>query len=252
MIIWFSGTGNSRLVAEGLSDYLKDSSLVRITADTPDLLSVSEEESVVWVFPVYSWGVPPVVRNYIRRVTIVGGARHFMVCTCGDDCGLTYIMWRRLIRRRGWCAGGGFSVEMPNTYVSLPGFDVDCPEVMRKKLDSCGERIRFIGRAIRVGARIDTTVRGKFAWVKTKIIYPFFMRFLMSPKPFHHTDACVECGKCARICPLGNISIVKDGPKWGKNCAGCLACYHVCPHNAVQYGNRTRGKGHYICPEKVV
>lgn len=252
MIIWFSGTGNSRLVAEGLSDCLRDSSLVRINADAPDVLSVPEGESVIWVFPVYSWGVPPVVRKYIRRLTINGGARHFMVCTCGDDCGLTYDMWRKLIRRRGWCAGGGFSVEMPNTYVSLPGFDVDSPEVVRKKLDACGERIKIVGRAIRVGSRIDTTVRGKFAWFKTRIIYPFFMRFLMSPKPFHYTDACVECGKCVRICPLGNIVMEKAGPKWGKDCAGCLACYHVCPHYAVQYGKRTRGKGHYICPEKLV
>ncbi len=135
--------------------------------------------------------------------------------------------------------------------MSLPGFDVDSPELTKRKLDSAGESIKAAGRAIRVGARIDTTVKGRFAWFKTRVIYPFFMRFLMSPKPFHHTDACVECGKCMRICPMRNIVLEKNGPEWGDNCAGCLACYHVCPHDAVQYGNRTRGKGHYICPKSV-
>lgn len=251
MIIWFSGTGNSRLVAYGLSKCLGDESLVRIDSHVTKEINASKDEAIVWVFPVYSWGVPPVVKDYIREVKLEGGKRHFMVCTCGDDCGLTYEMWRKLIRKRGWIAGGGFSVEMPNTYVSLPGFDVDSPAVARRKLNDSHKRIAEVARAVRVGSRIDTTVKGKFAWFKTKVIYPFFMRFLMSPKPFHHTDACVECGKCVRICPLENTKMDADGPAWGENCAGCLACYHVCPHNAVQYGNRTKGKGHYICPEKV-
>lgn len=38
-------------------------------------------------------------------------------------------------------------------------------------------------------------------------------------------------------------------PVWGKNCTACLACYHVCPQHAVQYGKKTKGKGHYFNPD---
>lgn len=248
MIIWFSGTGNSQLVANSLGKLLGDGNVVQINTDTPDKLICADSEKIVWVFPVYSWGVPPVVRNYIRRVEIKGGHKHFMVCTCGDDCGLTYQMWKTEIHRRGWSCGGGFSVRMPNTYVSFPGFDVDSPELAALKLNSAPDKINYIARAIRVHSRVDATIKGRFAWFKTRIIYPFFMRFLMSPKPFKHTSACVECGKCAKICPMNNIWM-ENGPCWGKNCAGCLACYHVCPQNAVRYGSMTKGKGHYIAPK---
>lgn len=252
MIIWFSGTGNSRIVAKLLGKKLGDDTFIRIDSDAPEYLHCGADEKIVWVFPVYSWGVPPAVRKYIREVQIDGGTRHFMVCTCGDDCGLTYEMWRKEIRNRGWSCGGGFSVQMPNTYVSLPGFDVDNSDLAMSKLKSASEKIDYVERAIRVGSRVDATVRGRFAWLKTRIIYPLFMRFLMSPRPFRHTSACVECGKCASICPMRNITIANGGPYWGKNCAGCLACYHACPQNAVQYGCRTKGKGHYLAPERLL
>jgi len=37
-------------------------------------------------------------------------------------------------------------------------------------------------------------------------------------------------------------------PVWGMDCTSCLACYHVCPQHAVQYGKRTKDKGQYFNP----
>ena len=34
----------------------------------------------------------------------------------------------------------------------------------------------------------------------------------------------------------------------GMDCTSCLACYHVCPKHAVQYGRRTKRKGQYLNP----
>lgn len=246
MIVYFSGTGNSLAVAKELSRLLGDSNIHSIVNIN---YIPSADEPIVWVFPVYSWGVPPVVRRHIKELKLDGHiGPHYMVCTCGDDCGLTYEMWRRDIRRRGWLARGGWSVEMPNTYVSLPGFDVDPAEKAQMKIAAMPERVKEIARAIRVGSRVEDTVRGAFPWFKTRICYPFFTRFLMSPRPFHSTEACIGCSKCARACPMKNIAMVDDRPQWGKNCAGCLACYHVCPQHAVAYGRRTANKGQYKNP----
>ena len=37
---------------------------------------------------------------------------------------------------------------------------------------------------------------------------------------------------------------------WGMDCTSCLACYHVCPQHAVQYGKRTKDKGQYFNPNQ--
>lgn len=243
-----------------------DEKIIEVGHEAPYSLSPASGERIIWVFPVYSWGVPPVVRKYIKKVEInpetaaeSDGSnkrnKHYMVCTCGDDVGLTHKEWRRLIRKRGWRAVATFSVQMPNTYVLLPGFDVDSATVADEKLSKAPARIRAIARAIRHEARVDDVVRGGVPWIKSKILRPLFKTFLMSPKPFHYTDKCVGCGKCASQCPMDNIIMSKDGsykrPEWGKNCALCLGCYHICPHHAVAYGHATEKKGQYSGPQGV-
>lgn len=43
---------------------------------------------------------------------------------------------------------------------------------------------------------------------------------------------------------MNNIKVT-DRPVWGDNCTQCLACYHICPVHAVEYGKVTAKKGQY-------
>ena len=244
MIFCFSGTGNSRWIAETLARDLKDK-VIMINNDC-ERCDVSAGERILWVFPIYSWGLPSVVKTYIRNIKLNNdGTTHYMVCSCGDDIGLAHRQWRKEITRRGWEAMASYSVIMPNTYTLMKGFDVDSKELEQKKLSDAPTRIAEIASKIATSSNSDDVVRGSWAWVKTAIIYPYFKRYCMSPRPFHATDKCVGCGKCAKTCPLNNISMNDSRPQWSKNCAQCLRCYHICPHHAVAYGNATKGKGQY-------
>lgn len=254
MIVYFTGSGNSRDVARRLSAILGDTDIVELSGEVLRRMEIKAAQpckAVVWVFPVYSWGVPPVVSRFIRQAKITGitAARHHMVATCGDDAGLTASQWRKLIRKRGWTPVSASTVIMPNTYTLMKGFDVDPDDLARQKLDESQSQVAEIARLIKNEEATDFVTKGKYAWFKSKIIYPWFTRFAMSPKPFHATDTCTRCGLCARSCPLGNISMNEDRhPCWDNNCALCLRCYHICPAAAVQYGKATRGKGRYLNP----
>ena len=135
---------------------------------------------------------------------------------------------------------------MPNTYVSLPGFDVDDKEVEQMKIRNATERIKFIGHEIELRTQMKTfnCHEGAFPILKTYIIRPLFNAFLMSPQYFQASGACVSCGICEKKCPTKNIKI-KEKPHWGTKCTHCLACYHACPLHAIQYGKRTTNKGQY-------
>lgn len=244
MIICFSGTGNSRAVAVELGRFVHGG-FREINAaffDNP-VVDLRGDKTVVWVFPVYSWGVPPVVRNAMKTIRFDSNdAVHHAVMTCGDDAGYAGKMFQADLRRRGFRPGGLSTVIMPNTYVCMKGFDVDSPDVVRKKIAAMPARVAAIAADL---GGVDV-VRGKYPFVKTRLVYPWFVRHAMNPAGFHATDQCIGCGRCAGVCPMQNIAMNDRQPVWRDNCAFCLECYHICPRHAVAYKNATEHKGQYL------
>lgn len=251
MILYFSGTGNSADVATRLASLTADTAIPLTTATTA-LPTLSAPARVVWVFPVHCWGVPPFVLSIIDTISVPDRTvPHHLVLTCGDDCGLADRMWRSAMARRGLPTLGAFTVIMPNTYIPLPGFDVDPPALRDSKLASSVGRVASIASLLphlESAALTHTDVkRGATPWLKTRIIYPPFMRWAVKPSRFKVSDACTGCGRCSRICPMANITIAGRHPSWGPDCTGCLACYHACPAHAISYGP-TASKGQYLNP----
>lgn len=252
MIIFFSGTGNSHFVARELGKLLNEEDILHLNGeilyDPSKSHLKTEDKRIIWVFPTYSWGVPPVIKRYINECYFEGAdtAQHYMVTTCGDDIGESASQWRKLIANRNWIAANAYSVIMPNTYVLMKGFDVDSPELAAQKLKNAPSRIKEIADRINKKIEGDSLIKGSWPYIKTAIVYPYFVRFCMSPKPFRTNANCNGCGKCVRACPMDNITMGAKCPQWHDRCALCLRCYHICPNDAVEYGNATKDKGQYF------
>ena len=249
MIFYFSGTGNSKWIAEQFARVLDDT-LVFI----PEALrhgqfefSLDMDERIGFIFPIYSWGPPAIVLHFIQQLSLLGYQRQYMyfICSCGDDVGLTQQVFEKTVSMKGWSCNAGYSVIMPNSYVLLPGFDVDSQEVEARKLENAKRMVPEL--VSKIGQRKEefSLIEGSVPFVKTRIIRPLFNRYQMSPKKFYATDACIGCKCCEKVCPIGNVSVNGKKPEWGMECTACLACYHVCPQQALQYGNRTKKKGQY-------
>lgn len=255
MIYYYSGTGNTRYVAHSLAGHLGME-----VRNIPDCNVMSERftgKSLGILFPVYSWGVPPIVARFIRELpesfvseVIRQGADVWVVMTCGDDVAETPQMITSMLAKRGLHVRSIQSIVMPNNYVILPGFDIDPHSVATQKLINAPGRIKTIAERIAGGYQGTDVARLKFSWLKTHVVYPLFLRFGISPRRWAGSKDCNGCGKCAAVCPAKNITMSDTGPKWESNCISCLACYHYCPQKAVHYGKATTGKGHYHCPLK--
>ena len=255
MIIYFSGTGNTRHCAEYLAQALGDTLLsldaTMLRRPAEATIDSGGEERIIWMFPTYSWGIPEKIATLMREATLTDNAHHataWMVTTCGDDIGRTAAQWRGIMHRRGLTTAAAFSVIMPNTYTFMKGYDTDPAELEQQKLAASSATLDNIARAIAAGnATADVVTEGRFPWIKTAIVRPYFNRFCTSPKPFHSSDACTRCGLCARTCPMDNIAMTgADGkPAWDNECMLCTRCYHICPTHAVEYGRQTAGKGQY-------
>ena len=253
MIFYFSGEGNTAFAAKTLAEELKEP--LHFIPDTNAALENFEGKSLGFMFPIYSWGIPPIVNEFIKSLSnrFVQEVRSkrisiWMVVTCGDDIGNTMEMMENTLESLGLHLSAAWSVIMPNTYVLLPGFNVDKESIETKKLDKAIPRLQSISVKIKEGRWEIDIKKGSFPWFKTKICYPLFVKFAMNPSKWQWNAECVGCGKCERQCPVNNIEMRSGHPRWGKKCVGCLACYHICPVHAVGYGNATVNKGQYICP----
>lgn len=252
MILYFSGTGNTRYVAESLANLLNEKA-VFISDLSPESFEISGN-NVIFCFPVYSWGVPPTVMDFIEHMServigdiISSGMDVSMVCTCGDEVAETPEMFIKSATARGLEVKGIWSVIMPNDYVLLPGFSVDSEEIEEKKLKEAPSRIRNIVRHINRREWEIDVARGRNRRLKSRLIYPLFKKFGMNPHKWNVSQECVSCGRCVDACPVGNIRLVSGSPVWGKKCVSCTACYHHCPTHAINYGRVTEGKGQYYC-----
>jgi len=255
MIFYFSGTGNSEWIARQVAAY-QNEKLISIAEEMIDLnntfqYTLGESEMIGFVFPVYSWAPPAIVKKFIKKICFTNYNSHycFFICSCGDEAGLTQKIMREVICMKEWEWKAAFSVIMPNNYVSLPGFDTDPKELEKKKLDdSVGDVQRINGLlASRTEYYFDCK-KGSFAFLKSRIINPLFNKYQVTAKPFYATDDCISCGLCEKHCPMHNVKV--DGkPVWGDNCTSCLACYHICPRHAIHYGKATLKKHQYFHPE---
>lgn len=254
MIYYFSGTRNSRYAAMRLGSLTgEEVRFIPATDPCHESMDPDKDRSIGLVFPVYAWGVPPIVTEFIRKwpESLIEdiktkGLPVWCLATCGDETGMAVDMLRKVLGKRGVTLSGAWSLLMPNVYVLLPGFGTDPKEVERRKLTDAVGRIGHI--AERINGRIwEEDVRlGPWPRVKTALVYPLFKKWGVNAKKWHYTDACIGCGKCARACPVDNIAMTDRHPEWGINCTSCCACYHVCPTRGAQYGSVTKEAGQYF------
>jgi len=244
MILYFSGTGNSRYVAQiiqsvtgdeirSMNDLIKSGSIEKLQSEQP----------FVFVCPTYAWRIPRVVEKLIRDAQFTGSKKAYFVLTCGDSTGNAAQYAKKLCNGKGFEFLGLASVIMPENYVALyPVPDKAQADVI---IERATPGLNGIAKKIKDGQVLEEKISNFDDKFKSRIVNPIFYHFIVSAKGFYSTDACIHCGKCANLCPLHNVNLVNGKPEWGQNCTHCMACICGCPKEAIEYKHNTQGKPRY-------
>lgn len=253
MIFYFTGTGNSLYAAQRLGTVFGEN-LVNITeAVKRDECSYELEpgEMAGFVFPVYFYGIPVIVDDFIRKLSLHGRGEPYIyaVLTCGGSILGADRMFFNKLGRRGYKVAGSFSLVMPDNYLLL--YSPAPLNQQNRILTAADERLEQIGEFIRDrnGKAVSS---GVLAGAGSRFMYLFY-RYGRRTKKFYADSDCTGCGLCEIICPVRAIEL-KEGkgmkkPEWTKErCVHCLACINRCPAAAIQYGRGTGKRRRYMNP----
>ena len=250
MILYFSGTGNSRYAARSIGSQIQDQTLnlfQKIRAE--DYSQIHSDRPWVLVTPTYAWRIPRIIEYWLRKTRLTGSKEIYFIMTCAGGIGNAAAHVKKLCAVKEMHCLGCIPVIMPENYIAL--FQSPAAAEALAMIEQAEVSIRQISVLIRNRERYlqpAVNLRDKLeSGAVHKLFYPLFVH----AKKFTTTKACIACGKCETLCPLGNIRLQEGKPVWGGRCTHCMACICLCPAAAIEYGKHTRGLLRYRCPKSI-
>ncbi len=244
MVIYFSGTGNSRYAAKKIASACEDTLLNLTEVFRGEARAETAGESrLVFVTPTYAWRIPKSVARWIEETPLPGGVPTWFVMTCGSEIGNADRYNRELCEKKGLRYMGTTQIVMPENYITM--FKAPTQSEAMRIIERAEPFIRKAGEAIARGSAFPAKKAGLLDKAYSGVVNQVFYPLSVNDKAYFAKDSCNGCGKCAKLCPLSNIALENGKPRWLGNCTQCMACICACPREAIEYGKKTVGKRRY-------
>ncbi len=233
--IYFSGTGNSRYAAELFCrEYDKETKVLSIEAN--DVLTfVKDADLIVFAYPVQFSTVPKIMRDFVtENKEMWRNKRVFVIATMGLFSGDGAGILGRLLENCGAEVIGGLHLKMPDSIAD--------EKALKRPLEKNKELVKQAERKIKESVR-----QLKEGHPTQEGIGPLYrlagfwgQRAYFGHKTKEYTSKlkidnkkCVGCGKCEKLCPMKNITIVEHKAVSGDRCTMCYRCINKCPKQAI-------------------
>lgn len=248
MILYYTGTGNSRFAARRLADALGDElhDLNRdLKSGHPRSFRTGDGSPWVFVSPTYAWQLPRLVRDYLSQCQWNGSEDAWFVLTCGDSVGNAAHYLRQLCRRMGLRFRGLLPLVMPENYIAM--FPVPDASQAHDIIENAIPLIDAAAEQIRANADFPALRPTPLARLLSGPVNGLFYPLFVNARAFRVKANCIGCGRCARLCPTNTIRFEDGKPTWDEGCTHCMACISACPEQAIEYGKASLGKPrHYL------
>lgn len=249
-IFYFTGTGNSLSVAKGIGNELEDAELVSIPAVVNGNIGFNIPVIGI-VFPVYMWGMPKMVVDFVQKLEINKDQYVFAVATCAGQPGETLVQLQKLLQTMGADLQAGFAVKEASNTIQKDNFFIKTAMLIEKnsKITRSGkERISEIVEVIKNKKEHEPETSSALLNKFGSFVYGMAIGRINTMGQFWADEKCSMCLNCQQICPSSNIETVNDKPHWNQNCEFCQACIQWCPKEAIHIKNEDL-KRRYHNPE---
>ena len=269
-IYYFSGTGNSFVVAKDIANKTGADLKSIPKAMNADKIHINADNIGI-VFPSYLAplvGVPLIVERFVNKIANLEALHIFAVCTCGGyECVIALPALKKLrtiISLYEGTLSDEFSVRLPMNnleydHIPIP-IEKDQDVIISKSKTKTNDICHCITN--KKGTKFKTA-KNLFILLMTPLYYmmrkpvtttlmekakeptgtklKYFELIPLTDKSIVVDKKCSGCGTCARVCPAQNIKIVEKRPEFQHRCEMCFACDEWCPSGAIRHWSRAEG-----------
>lgn len=241
LILYYSGVGNTKMVATKMFDVLHDShevTLVSIEKLSTDI-DIANYDSLVIGFPTIHAAPAQPILTFIEQIEkLKKSIPTFLFTTCGLYSANTLRIFAKQCEEKNIITilSNSYRCAATDGILIAPNMNVwYCHEKrLNKKVEN--DVSTFIGYCNR--PIIANIPRFK---IYSVLNYPnkfFGQRF--SPKIYIHEKNCVLCGKCVINCPVQCICNNDKGYPIFNNekCIHCYRCIHHCPQKVLSLSKK--------------
>ena len=120
MIFCFSGTGNSRYIAQRIAEALQKTVIdLNARIKDNDTTTVDTGSDVIMVTPTYAWRIPKIVSEWMAKTKWTGAKRIWFVMDCGSEIGNAAKYNRSLAEQKQLHYMGTAQIIMPENYIAM-------------------------------------------------------------------------------------------------------------------------------------
>lgn len=233
--VYFSGTGNTRYCIEkfvhGLDPDAGCISIEHLLAAQ----AMAQSDFIVLAYPIYFSNLPKIMRDFLEsNRSVFSGKKVFILATMGLFSGDGTGCAARLLKKYGAEIVGGLHLKMPDCIgdekLLKKTKEENCVLVKQaeEKIKKTAHAFKS-GQAPREGLSFLSHMTGLFGqrlWFSHKTKQ-------YSDKLKISSEKCVGCGVCAKLCPMGNLSVENQMAVHHSRCTMCYRCISHCPHQAI-------------------
>jgi ferredoxin/flavodoxin len=242
LIVYFSGTGGVRLVADNFERTLTEAGCTvvkhsldlcefKVNRDSYTKL-VETMDRVLLIYAVHAMDAPKPVYNWINCIPEGSNLQVAVISVSGGgevwpntSCRVSVI---KALGRKGYLIDYDRMMVMPSNWISK-GSDHAVMHVLNKM----PTRVKEISIELLSGQK-----RSSHFKLSTRLLIPISK---LEKKQAHifgkglcTTDSCTGCGWCEKNCPNENIVLENKKPIFGNSCIICLRCIYGCPNKSIK------------------
>lgn len=235
-VVYFSGTGGTKIVANYFETLFKDKGLIVNKTEINAKLEILDENEdlLVLLYPVYSGNSPRIVNEWIKLQNKVDYTSCVIISVSGggeiSPNTASRLKCKKQLKRKG------YNIFYENMLI-MPS---NC--IVRTKEDLAIRLLKVLPK--KVSDIINQIMKGNKHIMKPLVIDRFlsliFRLESIGAKRFGRkikiSERCIGCSLCERNCPTENINMIDGKPSFGNKCIMCLKCLYSCPKNALKPG----------------